>query len=90
MLGLFNSNVTTKFVQVQHFLSQNIGGTKYIVCPLVQKLGGMFPPETRSVHAVVFVVNAALRVNGSTAHASFPCTHPLTPNMRLKRPQVVA
>jgi len=38
MLEVFNSNITTKFVQPHYFifLSQNIGGTKVIVSPLVQ------------------------------------------------------
>ena len=36
MLGVFNSTVTTKFVQLHYFLSQIIGRTKDIVSPLVQ------------------------------------------------------
>jgi len=35
-----NSNVTMKFAQLHYFLSQNIGGTKDIMSPSVQKLGG--------------------------------------------------
>jgi len=35
MLGVFNSNVTTKFVKLHYVSSQNIGGTKDIVSLLV-------------------------------------------------------
>jgi len=41
---VFISNVTMKFAQLHYFASQNVGGTKYIMSPLVQKLGVTFPP----------------------------------------------
>jgi len=44
MLGVSNSNVTMKFVQLHYFLSQRIGVTKDIVSPIAQKLGGHVPP----------------------------------------------
>jgi len=39
MLGVFNSNLTTKFVQLQYFLSQSIGADTRLCAPLVKKLG---------------------------------------------------
>jgi len=38
-----NSNVTMKFAQIHYFLSQNVGGTKDIMSPPVQKLGRTCP-----------------------------------------------
>jgi len=41
-----NSNVTMKFAQLHYVLSQNVGGTKDIMFPTVQKLGRKCPPVT--------------------------------------------
>jgi len=48
MLAIFSSNVTTKFVRLHYFLSQNIGGTKDIVCPFFQKFGRHVPLNVRN------------------------------------------
>jgi len=47
-----------------YLLSWNIGGTKVIVSPLVQKLGGHVPPETRSL-----VCNTLLVLSNQKAKA---------------------
>jgi len=39
-----NSNVTMKFAQIHYSLSQNVGGSKDIMSPPVQKLWGRCPP----------------------------------------------
>jgi len=39
-----NSNVTMKFARLHYFLSQNVGETKDIMSPSVQKLRGTCPP----------------------------------------------
>ena len=58
MLGVFNSTVTTKFVQLHYFLSQIIGRTKDIVSPLVQT--PLRPPETRSLAGFCSTANVDL------------------------------
>ena len=49
MLFFVNSNVTTELVQLHNFLSQTIGGTKYIVCLSLPKSWGSMPSEIRSL-----------------------------------------
>jgi len=39
-----NSNVTMKFAQLHYFYDKMLGGTKDIMPPPVQKLGGIYPP----------------------------------------------
>jgi len=48
MLEVFNSTVTTNFVQPHYLLSQNIGGQQKILSPSSKSLG-TFPPEARSL-----------------------------------------
>ena len=48
MQGVFNSNVTTKFVQLHYFYHKIFGGTKDIVSPLSKSLGRHVPPESQS------------------------------------------
>jgi len=43
MLGVSNSDVIMKFVQLHTFLSQNIGGTKDIVSPMSKIWGDISP-----------------------------------------------
>jgi len=46
LLGVFNSNVATKFVQLRYFLSQNIRENKRHGVSLVKGLGGHVPPPS--------------------------------------------
>jgi len=46
MLGKgFQQQSNMKFAQLHYVLSQNVGGTKDIMSPPVQKLGGTCPPR---------------------------------------------
>jgi len=53
MLGVSNSNATMKFVQLCYFSSQNIGGTKDIMSPPVQKLRDTCPPSPLKLDSCV-------------------------------------
>jgi len=57
MLGISNSNVTMKFVQIHCFLSQNIGGTKDIVSPMSKSCGVRVPLVPLKLGPRVCVLN---------------------------------
>ena len=71
MLGIFNSNVTTKFVLLHHHLSQNIGGTKDIESPFVQKWGACPPPPESQSLIIIIINNPFLR--SSFGYESWQC-----------------
>jgi len=53
--NVFNSNVTMEFAQLQYFYHKILGGTKDIMSPLSKSLGGMSPPQTRSLLTDIFL-----------------------------------
>jgi len=67
ILRVFNSNVTTEFVQLHYFVSQNIG-RQNILCPFLsksQKWRGHVRTETRPLTFCIFFYVSHAVVSGA-------------------------